>query len=304
MSRVLVTGGAGFIGSHLVKELVASGHDVGVLIRPGASIEKLQPMVGDVRAFRGDLDDPEDAVSKLGEWRPETCAHLAWYAEPRTYLQSAENVSHLTSSLALVTRLSDAGCRRFVITGTCAEYAPSQSRLGEDSPVGPQTLYAACKLSLQMVTAQLAAQSGMQVAWARIFHLYGPFEYEQRLVPAVIRRLLANEDFAATSGEQVRDYLHVSDVASALCTLVEGRVDGTVNVCSGKEVTVRQVIETIAEMLGRSDRVRFGAVAARAWDPPYIVGDNARLVGDGWSPRYDLRTGLAQTIEWWRARQC
>lgn len=304
MSRVLVTGGAGFIGSQVVQELVGAGHDVAVFVRPTTSMRKLEPVSSQIRVFRGDLDDPREAVSKLGDWRPETCAHLAWYADPRTYLQSSENVKNLTSSLALLPRLADAGCTRFLITGTCAEYAPSRSRLREDSPVGPQTLYAACKLALQMVAAQLAAQSAVQMTWARIFHLYGPFEYEQRLVPAVIRKLLGNEEFAATSGEQVRDYMHVSDVASAIRTLLEHNVEGTVNVCSGTEVTVRQVIETIAEMLGRSDKVRFGAVAARGWDPPYICGDNTRLVEEGWSPRYDLRSGLAQTIDWWRSQQC
>jgi len=304
MSRVLVTGGAGFIGSHLVKALVGAGHEVAVFVRPGSPMRKLEPLVPEIRVFQGDLEDPDEAVSRLGEWRPETCAHMAWYAEPRTYLQSPENVKNLTSSLALVERLAGIGCTRFLITGSCAEYAPSPSRLSEDSPVGPQTLYAASKLALHMVTEQLAALSGLQVTWARIFHLYGPYEYEQRLVPAVIRTLLGNEEFAATSGEQVRDYLHVSDVASALRMLIEHGVDRTVNICSSKEVTVRNVIETIAEMLGRSEKVRFGAVATRAWDPPYICGDNTRLVEEGWSPQYDLRAGLAQTIEWSRSQQC
>jgi UDP-glucuronate decarboxylase len=304
MSRVLVTGGAGFIGSHVVKALVGGGHDVAIFVRPNTSIHKLEPLVPEIRVFRGDVEDPDDAVSKLGDWRPETCAHLAWYAEPNTYLQSTENVKNLTASLALLPRLAGIGCTRFVITGTCAEYAPSPARLREESPVGPETLYGACKLALQMVTAKLAAQSALQVAWARIFHLYGPFEYEQRLVPAVIRTLLRDEEFAATSGEQVRDYLHVHDVASALRTLIENGVDGTVNVCSGEEVTVRHLIETIANALGHSDQVTFGAVAARAWDPPYLCGDNTRLVGEGWAPRYDLRGGIEQTIEWWRAREC
>jgi UDP-glucuronate decarboxylase len=304
MSRVLVTGGAGFIGSHVVTALVEAGHDVAVFVRPSTSLEKLDAIVSQIRIFRGHLDDPREAVSKFGDWRPESCAHLAWYAEPRTYLQSPENVANLISSLELLPRLADAGCTDFVITGSCAEYATSLSRLREDSPVGPQTLYAASKLALQIVSSQLGAQSALRVTWARIFHLYGPFEYQARLVPAVILKLLSGEEFEATSGEQVRDYLHVSDVAAAIHTLIEHGEAGIVNVCSGKEVTVRRVIETIAEMLGRSDKVRFGAVAARNWDPPYICGDNTRLVRAGWSPRYDLRTGLAQTIEWWRSRQC
>ena len=301
MTRVLVTGGAGFIGSQLVRALVASGHEVGVVLRPDTAVDRLDgAAAAAARIFSADLADADAVIASLEGWRPESCAHLAWYAEPRTYLQSTENVAQLISSLSLLPRLAEAGCKHFVVTGTCAEYAPSADRLTETSPAGPATLYAACKLALHGVLEQLSPQAAFTVAWARLFHLYGPRERPERLVPSVIRSLLRGEPFLATAGDQVRDFLHVSDVASALGTLVANRAQGTFNVCSGVDVTVRTVVETIAGLLGKADLVRFGAIPSRPWDPAAIRGDNSRLLAEGWRPRHDLRSGLEETIAWWR----
>ena len=304
MSRVLVTGGAGFIGSHLVASLVGAGHDVAVLVRPSSSRERLGATLATVRLVEGEVADPNAVMKELGPWRPDACAHLAWFSDPHTYLASRENLSALNASLAFVARLLDSGCRRFLITGTCAEYSPSDQRLTEDSPTGPRTLYAASKLSLKMLATELAAEGNASLAWARLFHMYGPFENEQRLVPAVINTLLKGAKFAATDGTQLRDYLHVADVASGLKDLVGAGANGTFNICSGIPVSVREVIATIAEILGRSEAIQFGAVAHRGWDPPILAGDNARLVEQtAWAPSRGLREGLTQTVDWWRAHK-
>ncbi len=303
MTRVLVTGGAGFIGSHLVRALVAQANDVVVLARPSTSLNRLSDILGAVRIVRGDVADPARVLKTLKTWRPEVCAHLAWYADPKTYLRSHANLDELSASYGFLAHLLEGGCRRLLITGTCAEYASSRDSLRENSTVGPATLYASCKLSLQMVSAQLAAEFGARVTWARIFHLYGPGESSQRLVPAVMQALLADEEFAATAGDQVRDYLHVADVASALCALVEHDVEGVVNVCSAVPVRVRDLIEAIADILNRRQLLRFGQAASRGWDPPYICGDNTRLMNEtGWAPQFDLHSGLEQTVEWWKTQ--
>ena len=176
--------------------------------------------------------------------------------------------------------------------------------LREDGPTRPRTLYAASKLALKLLAEQLAAAAGLDLTWARLFYLYGPDEDERRLVPALIRALLRGEPFPATKGEQVRDYLHVEDAAAALWALVERRVAGTVNVASGVPVTMRQVMETVGELVGRTDLIRFGALPYREWEPPFICGDNRRLRHEaGWAPRYPtLRAGLAPTVEWWKGQ--
>ena len=275
-----------------------------VLVRPTTSLHRLGDAAGAVRLVEGELAEPASILEELGSWRPEACAHLAWYGDPRTYLVSRENLAELAASLAFLSHLLDSGCGRLLVTGTCAEYEASDQLLTEQSPTGPRTLYAAAKLSLKMLTTQLAADAGATLAWARIFHLYGPFEHEQRLVPAVINTLLEGREFAATAGTQVRDYLHVADVAAALRALLETGADGPFNICSGAPVSVREVITTLAEVLARPDAVRFGAVAARSWDPPHLSGDNTRLLAaTGWRARHELRPGLEQTVAWWRSQR-
>jgi nucleoside-diphosphate-sugar epimerase len=303
MSRVLVTGGAGFVGSHTVQLLLERGHEIAVVVRSATSLERLGNAAKEVQLVHGDISEPAEIISRL-PWTPDACAHLAWNADPRTYLVSHDNMASLAGSLHLLTALMAGGCSRFVAVGTCAEYRSAERPLTEESEVAPTTLYAASKLSLFLTSQRLAEQAGATVAWARLFHLYGPWEDERRLVPAAICSLLAGREFPASSGVQVRDYLHVTDAAGALCDLLERGAGGAVNISSGTPTTVRHLLEKIGRQVGRPELIRFGERDLRsAWDPPYVVGTNARLQAvTGWRPRYGLDAGIEQVVEWWKAR--
>jgi len=107
-----------------------------------------------------------------------------------------------------------------------------------------------------------------------------------------------------TPGEQVRDFLHVEDVASGIAAVAQSSLTGVVNVASGQRVTVREIAEKIAAIVGRADLLALGARPYAPNDPMFILADNSRLrQNTGWKPRYDLESGLRQTIEWWKARQ-
>jgi nucleoside-diphosphate-sugar epimerase len=191
-----------------------------------------------------------------------------------------------------------------VMTGTCAEYDTDLGYLRESGPTRPATLYAAAKLSLGMIAAIRAGQLGIGFSWARLFYLYGPQEDERRMVPSLIRALLENKPFKASSGRQVRDYLHVDDVASALGALAAARANGTFNVCSGEPVPVRELMGTLGRIAGRPDIIRFGELPDREWEPPFICGDSSRLrTATGWTPAYELEAGLRQTYDSWASRQ-
>ncbi len=166
-----------------------------------------------------------------------------------------------------------------------------------------ETLYAAAKLSLCLLGQQMAAENGFGFAWGRLFYLYGPYEDSRRMVPALIGALRRGERFPATPGEQVRDYIHAEDVATALWALAAGSHEGIFNVSSGVPITIRQLMETIGEIGGRTDLIDFGTLPYRQWEPMFICGDNRKLRGTGWTPKYTLRGGLEHTAAWWERQE-
>ena len=301
--RVLVTGGSGFIGSNVVRQLVGAGDEVHALIRAGSDLRRVAEVRDRVRWHTADLRDAESVGRAVAAIDPELTIHLAWTAEPGVYLHTPENVDHLAAGIRLANAVAEAGCPRFVGVGTNLEYRPDDAggALHENAPLGPVHLYGACKLALSVALEEVSRRHGMSVAWARQFLLYGPAEDPRRLVPAVITALLKGEPAKTTAGEQIRDYLHVADVAGAMIAIGRSTLTGPVNVASGIPVAVRDVVARIGELVGRPELLAIGALPYRGNDPKHVVGDVTKLeLGTHWKPRYDLDSGLRHTIDWWR----
>ena len=234
--------------------------------------------------------------------RPELCIHLAWYVEPGKYLEAPENRDFLHASIVFARTLARLSCRRFVATGTCFEYDTDRGVLSESSPTRPRTLYASCKPQLFQQLEQVGQETGMEIGWLRFFYQYGPFEDPRRLVPYVIGGVLRGEPVKLTPVEQVRDYLHVEDVAGAVCAVVRSNLTGPVNIGSGQPMTVREIALKIGKQLRREDLIMLGTQPYTPDEPMCLVADNRRLCdGTSWNPRFNLDEGLRQTIEWWKS---
>ncbi len=300
--RVLVTGAAGFIGSHVARLLVSQGHDVTLILRDGSNLWRLDDVRSRLQIVYGDLANLSPLVDRLREARPEICIHLAW----KGWSGKAEADANLTSlgmSVELLRLMPSLGCPRFVGIGTCFEYEPSARVLREDTPLTPHDLYGTCKKSLFEVAGHFSALTGVSVVTARVFYSYGPYEDSRRLVPSITHALLSGEVANVTPGEQVRDYLHVADVAGAIWAVAQSELTGAVNIASGVPVTIADVARQLARVVGRPDLLRLGALKYRDGEPMHILGDAARLSSIGWRPRFDLNHGLADTVSWWQARE-
>lgn len=301
--KAFVTGATGFIGSHVVRRLIAEGDSVSALIRPGSNTWRIMDVIPSVDVVECDLFSIDELGKHLSRIRPDVCIHLGWYVEPGMYLNSLENLRFMSASMELATQLAGLGCKRFVAAGTCFEYDTELGYLSERSATLPRSLYAASKLGLHLILNQLGKLTGMSVAWVRFFYLYGPYEDKRRLVSSVICSLLRGEEAKVTKGEQVRDFLHVEDVASAIVAVSRSDISGPVNIGSGNPVTVRDVVLKIGSIVGRLDLIALGAIPYSGSDPRFICADNRLLTeSTGWFPSYDLNNGLRHTAKWWECR--
>jgi nucleoside-diphosphate-sugar epimerase len=299
--RVLVTGAGGFIGSHVVRALLRRGDEVLALLRPGAEPPRLADVRNRVQVVTADLDAADTVTHAVATARPEGCIHLAWYAVPGKYLHAtAENLACVQATLGLVRQLIESGCRHFVGAGTCIELDTDAGYLSLSTPPKPRTIYAASKHATQVLAGQLCQGTAMRFAWLRVFYLYGPGEDGRRLVPSVVRSLSCGERVALTAGEQVRDYLHVADVAEAFACVLHGEAVGPINLGGGQPVTVKHLVRTLADLMGRRDLLAFGARPTLADEPPFICADPTPLRATGWRRQFDLEGGLRDTLAWWQ----
>ena len=292
MTRVLVTGGSGFVGRHTLPALVGMDVDVHACSR------SLRPSANGVTWHRADVLDSASAASLVAQVQPDVLLHLAWFATPPDFWRSPLNLRWTAASLDLAQAFVRAGGRRIVGAGTCAEYLWRASPCVEDAtPIRPASVYGGCKAAVWSALEPLARDAGVSAAWARLFFIYGPHEPPGRLVPSLVTAMRAGTAARCRTAAHVRDFLHVSDVGSALAALTMSDVTGAVNVASGQPVAVGTIAKGIARRLERADLLALDDGPA---EDAFVVADVNRLRDEvRWSPRLTLDEGLDDAVTWW-----
>jgi len=290
--RVLVTGATGFIGRPTVDALQAQDVEVHAFVRGALNAPG-------VHAHRVDLLDAPAVSRAVADIRPSHLVHLAWDLSD---YQGAHHLAWARASLHLLEQFQAQGGRRGVLAGSCFEYDFSYGYCTEHlTPTRPHTLYGQAKNSVSRLAHAFADTVGLSLATARIFFVYGPGQPSRQLIPHVIQSLLDGQIAECTHGEQVRDYLHVSDVAAACTALLQSEVEGVVNVGSGEATRLRDMIYTVADALDARSLVALGAREAQPGDPPLLLANPTRLHDEvGWAPTFTVEAGLRHTLEWWR----
>ncbi|QKE63053.1 NAD(P)-dependent oxidoreductase [Aquipseudomonas campi] len=296
-----MTGAGGFIGRHVLSQLRDAGWEVHAVYSQShtyaADNEK-------TAHHAVNLLLPGAAESLCKTVRPQCLLHLAWCAKPGGYWTSPENLSWVRATVELLEAFQHHGGEQAVLVGSCAEYDWSGEGVCREyqTPIKPATPYGRSKNATRELAELFGELHDIPVAWARIFHAYGPYEAPARLVPAVIGALLKGESARCSHGEQLRDLLHVADVAAALVQLLRVDARGAFNIGSGQPTRLREVIEYLARQLDAEHLLQFGVVPVAANDPPLLIADNQRLLATGWQPRFDLHSGLNDALAWWRGQ--
>lgn len=299
--KILVTGAAGFIGSAFCQRALKHGHDIAGVILPATAPPAALPAGGKMMWLEGTLADLP--WKNIERFQPEVCVHFAWIATPGVYLESPDNEQYLQWSLDLARRLRDLGVHHFVGTGTCIEYRITEALLSEErTPVDPTTLYSRCKNTLRETLAAESQKAGGRFCWGRVFYPYGVGEHPARLCSALIQKLQRGETLVLKTPHSRKDYIHIDDLAAAILLTVEKQFTGTINWGTGKGISVREIADLAATMLGWPELVQCQDPPAA--DPfPFVVANAAKLGQLGWQPQVDLRTGLARLMETFGAKQ-
>jgi nucleoside-diphosphate-sugar epimerase len=299
--KVLVTGAAGFIGAHVVAALARRGADPVALVRSRTVRPLNIAALDDSHVVEADYHDVARLEQVFQDVRPGAVVHCAWRLAPGGgYLDDPANLRELEASLRFLDVARRHGCSRVVGIGTCLEYGASEQPVSEVAPLEPQSVYAASKAALYLAGQAWSRAVGVSFAWARVYYTFGPGEPPHRLVPSVVNALLRGERIATTTGQQRRSFLFVEDVADAIAAITLSTEDGPFNVGSKDVVSVRAMIEGIADVLGRGDLLDIGKLPPRA-EPDVLWADTKRLETRlAWKPGTELEEALERTIAWWK----
>jgi nucleoside-diphosphate-sugar epimerase len=294
IATVFATGGSGFLGRHCLEALVRHGFRVHAASRTrrGAAADGITWHHLDLHV-RG-------AVERLmRSLRPSHLLHLAWITTPNRYRYAPENLDWLEASLALVRSFGEQGGQRFVGVGSSAEYAVGAGPSAEEAtPIRPASLYGQCKAACWMAAEAYALRYGFSPAWARVFLPYGPGDEPHRLIPSLLAALTAGTPIDVTDGGQVRDFVHVTDIAELLVRLLaRSEAQGAYNIGTGRGIAVRQVIEWMADHFHARDLVHFGARPRRNDEPLSLVADMAKVKRVlGWHAPISIESGLERLL--------
>ena len=232
MSKILVTGADGFIGSYFVKEL-------------DKELELLQPSINELNLY-----DVQSVKNFIESERPEYLMHFAWNVNAG-YQESSENFDLVLASLNLLKYFAENGGQRAVFAGSCMEYDWSYGFLREDfTPLRPDTFYGKCKALLYQLASEYARKVNLSFACGRIFFLYGLGEKSGRLMPYLINCCKQNRTPDLKFPFLKRDYMHVKDVAAAFYAILKSDYNGAVNIASGEAVALCDIANKIAVLTG------------------------------------------------------
>ncbi len=305
--RVLVTGASGFIGSHIVRRLIRDGHAVSVLARPTSSWQRLEDLRSSFTVIPVDITDKEALAPILRAQQPEWIFHMAnagLYGGASGTDDQVARVNVL-GLINLLESLQEVPYEVFINGASSAEYGPKHAPMKETDLCEPMSMYAVTKLAATSYATMIARLKNKPIVSARFFSPFGPGDDERRLIPTLIRTMLAGKE-ATVAPEAMRDFIYIDDAVGALISLAEHpdkkAITGQIlNIGTGVGLRARQVAETIAVATGVTPKIVWNNAQVRYWDSSVWQADMTKTFGlTGWRPQTSFEQGIAATVSWIR----
>ena len=307
MARAVVTGGSGFVGANLVRRLLAEGHEVHLLLRPGHAAWRLEDLARDVAVHFVELEDASTVEATMLAIRPEWIFHLAAHGAYSWQTDLAAMVAtNVTGTMNLARAAVRCGAAVLVNAGSSSEYGLKDYAPDEDEPLEPNSAYAVTKAAASSFCRMTARAEGVPMPTLRLYSVYGSWEDPGRLVPALLRAALAGTWPPLANPETARDFVFVDDACDAFLRAAHGPWPdpGVIwNVGSGRQTTLREIVDTTRSVFFVESEPVWGSMPGRDWDTTVWVADPRRIAADlGWQANTSLADGLLATATWLRER--
>lgn len=313
--RILVTGGAGFIGSCFIRLALGRGAGFEILnldkLTYAGNLENLAGFDAraDYRFVRGDIAAAEDVERVFGEFAPEAVVHFAAESHVDRSILSPEPVfqTNLRGTFTLLEAARRAGVRRFVHISTDEVYGsvPPPHEATEDYPLRASSPYSAAKAGSDLLALSYWTTYKLPVIVTRASNNYGPYQFPEKLIPLMISNALEGKPLPVYGdGMQVRDWLYVEDHCEAILTVLEKGRDGEVyNIGGSRSLPNIEVVHKILEATGQTEKLIQFVTDRPGHDRRYALSSAKLMTETGWAPSVPFEQGLPATIAWYRANQ-
>jgi len=301
--KVLVTGGAGFIGSALIGHLHGAGHEVFVLDDLSFGRRELAA-VPDERFFQVDVRDREAVRRVLEQVAPAEVLHLAaihFIPYCNAHPVEAADINITGTINVLDACAAQGGVERVFVASTAAVYPVAEGAVAEDHATGPMDIYGTTKLATERIASEFSLRTGVPVLIGRFFNAFGPNETNPHLIPEVQRQVLAgNRVLRLGNLEPKRDFVHTDDMGRAILALLAAGTAGceVFNIGRGIEYSVREVVEAFERQLGEKLTIEVDPARVRKVERMHLLADVSKLKRTtGWEPRWGIDEGVATLLK-------
>ena len=292
--RVLITGGSGFVGSHLVEKLLKhplkNQSELGILVRKESDLFRIKNLLKDVTVLY--FDD-------ISSFDPDIVIHSAWNGvagKLRNGSMQNENISFIKALLQQIKNVS-----YFLSIGSQAEYGNKSSSSKETDPLLPITDYGKAKVAMVSYLEEFFASKKCRYCHVRLFSPYGPKDHTFPLIPYLITSLLEGKIPRLTKGEQLWDFIYIDDAISAMYCILEKKLEGIYNLGSGKVVSIKEVCEKISKQIGLEHQLKFGERDYRLDQVFHLEADITSLQNKiGGFATTSIDIGIKNTISYYK----